>query len=1441
MWFLRPLGFIGLIILPMILALYLFKNKQKNVTVSSTFLWTIAQQNQRAERSIQKLRKNLLMLLQLLAAFFCVLALTGPYIRANKDINSYKLVIDNSLSMGAAEDNKTRLDLAKADAIRLVKNSAEGSRFTVIVLNATATPLVSNSTDKDYVVNELEAINQSYLPVDYNLIPDIEENESLVLFSDTGIEADNISSYTYGTAFNNCGVISLTANDDGKNTRVLCKVKNFSDETQQGQISIYADDMLYTGQNITLAPNETKDVVFTQLNSGAKEIKAQLQTNDKFTADDTRYAVITSSYETKILLTGENPFLERVLGIMPNVQLYKNEAENIENLSGYNFYVFEGKVPDILPTDGHIMLVNPDDNQLFKVEDEVEISDTNISSGLPLQLTEKIDFEVYKSKEIILPDWGKEIITSKETPVIFMGNTGKQKVVCLGFDLANSDLPLKMDFPIFIYDVLNNLFPQGAVSGGNINIGEEVELNISPVAEKVSVVLPDGDTVQIAPPFPAKAFKAEIPGIYYLEQQVNSQMIYESFGVNIPYSEEQYFNYITEGSLSEGTQIKAKYNYDLQWIFTLIAIAILIGEFALYIYKHKSNFSYLTATLRTVVIALLILTLFDPKITLPAGGVTTVFAIDASDSMTDNIAQELNFINGSLENKPEEDCVAVAVFGKNGEILSSELKEGEKLTSVSISDNSVTDIQKGTQTAVSLFKKGTGKRLVLLTDGSENSGDIISTVNNLKNQGIQIKTMGYKSTLDSEVQLKELRVPEFLTSHEANVEIVIESTVAETADLQLFTAGKMVYNSNVELKAGENYFTVNTPVDGQGYIEFMAVVKPSADKYHQNNTVYAHSYIKSASAILLLDYENSGTQLEALLKSSGVLVNRISIFAAPKTVNELNKYEAVIMADCPYYEMAEEFVTALESYVKNSAGGLLVTGGANSLAPGGYKDTVIEDILPVNMDMSDVDKKQSTAMVMVVDRSGSMSSGNYGISKLELVKEAMVRSAQTLDDSDSIGVLSFDDAFEWVISPKKIEGSIKNIENEIYSINEGGGTSIQPALEEAVNVLSGYTADSKHIILMTDGQGENNNYEPIISKALQNNISISTVAVGNDSAQDLLKYIASLAGGRYYYTDEFTDLPKIFERETLISNKKYINNEDFYPTVNGSFDIMTGIENIPQLGGYITAEKKTAADVVLTHNNIEPVLSLWQYGLGNTAVFAADVENHCVNWLATNEGQAILKNTVAKIMRTRSLDDIEADIIEKGGKNIITVQTKKDNILGITSTITGEDYRGELIFEQVSAGVFEAVSDVSEAGNYVLNLNMSTDNGSQFASSIITIDYSDEYDINNIKSGETILNKLYNNTEEINSPTDVFTDYTDKIYDKLEISVFIIILAMICLIAELTVRRFKPVMRRKAFVGEKPPKEEKIKAELKIQEVKAEQQVQSTSSILLKNKQKREK
>ena len=215
---------------------------------------------------------------------------------------------------------------------------------------------------------------------------------------------------------------------------------------------------------------------------------------------------------------------------------------------------------------------------------------------------------------------------------------------------------------------------------------------------------------------------------------------------------------------------------------------------------------------------------------------------------------------------------------------------------------------------------------------------------------------------------------------------------------------------------------------------------------------------------------------------------------------------------------------------------------------GGYKDTVLEELSPVYMDLQGENEAPTMAFAMVIDKSGSMSSGNGIITNLDLAKSAAANAVDNLRSSDYIEVIAFDDRFERVHELSEV-GNGDDAKEDIYGISLGGGTSIYPGVEAATRDLIDSDAAIKHILLLTDGEDYNDQYDELIEVINDAGITLSTVGVGSGVNNTLLEKLANECGGRYFTTDIDTDLPRIFAQEVYLSANAYIVNEDFVPSV----------------------------------------------------------------------------------------------------------------------------------------------------------------------------------------------------------------------------------------------------------------------------------------------------
>lgn len=809
-------------------------------------------------------------------------------------------------------------------------------------------------------------------------------------------------------------------------------------------------------------------------------------------------------------------------------------------------------------------------------------------------------------------------------------------------------------------------------------------------------------------------------------------------------------------------------------------------------------------SVRFIIFTILILSVSGMQININSNKVTTIYAVDMSASTQENKEEILEFVNESLKYKTKNDYTGMVCFGENSSIerIPNDSKNNYNLNS--IVNINFTDIVQALNLSKTLFNNNSKKRIVLISDGQENVNSSVQEIKNIKDENIHVDVYNLKNTVEEEIQITNLNVDKYINKDSNyNIEIEIDSTIENETEIIIYKQNKTIYKENIKIKKGSNKFVISDKADIGASVIYKAEIKPNIDTFYQNNSFYAYSYVTDIANVLLIDNNFEKSEFKKIAEKSNINLTSVKSFDAPEKVENLNLYDSVIINDCSFYDMPENFPQALESYVKDFGGGLFVLGGENSYGIGGYQNTPLEDMLPIDMEIKNNEKIPTLGMVIIMDRSGSMSSNQYGVSKLELAKEAVIRAIETMNSEDSVGVISFDDSFEWVSDFKKLENNKQEVIKNVSNVSEGGGTSILPALEEGLNILKNKESDIKHIILLTDGQAERTGYDSLINVMNNNNVTLSTVAVGEDADSELLKKLSEQGNGRYYYTNEFTDLPKIFAKETTIAGKSYINNRTFYPDIKDENVILTDVNKMPVLNGYISSTGKARADIILESDKKEPIIALWQYGLGKSAVWTSDMSNWANEWINSEEGLKIIRNTLSFITRKQSFSDIGIDIKQNEKNSTVFVKIPDNKIPDkVTGNISGGNKNINLEFQMVSPQEYKADIPINEEGLYILNLQIKSENDIQNLITGLNIAYSSEYDLRRFKSGVTLMQQIAYGSggRIIEKPEDVFSEIDDNVYNKMNLSGLFLVLAMLLFIFDIALRRFNFILDKIEYI-----------------------------------------
>ena len=838
------------------------------------------------------------------------------------------------------------------------------------------------------------------------------------------------------------------------------------------------------------------------------------------------------------------------------------------------------------------------------------------------------------------------------------------------------------------------------------------------------------------------------------------------------------------------------------WILALAPVLIAATVFFGLRAQRRTRFARVfTIVLRSIGLCLLILAMAGTGLSRRADITAHLFALDLSDSAAPGLDAALAAIRAG-NGRTDKDAMGIIAFGADAVVEKLPTPDGTLGELYSWVDGSYSNLASALTVAQSAFPEGMKRRVVLVSDGLETIGNALTAARTLRAAQIEVDVLPLTVGGFDEVQLVSLTAPRQVSKNaEYELETSIYSTTDNRLSITVYKNNRLIAESDVTVRAGENRFAFTDVADEGGGIALRAEIRASDDRFTQNNRAFAYSYVADAPKVLVIGYENSGAEITKILQASGVNVTLTQAAAAPSSVDRLNAYDSVVLADAPLDILPDGFADAIESYARNTGGGVLCVGGENSYALGGYYNTPLETLLPVEMRLKDMEDVPNLGMIIVLDRSGSMTGGSYGVSKLELAKEAVIRAVDALSPEDTFGVIAFDDGFDWAVHFSTLGKSASAVQDRIAQISPGGGTSILPGLTEAVQTLVNSDTKLKHIILLTDGQAEQSGYNSVLSQMKEHGITLSSIAVGSDSDTRLLEMLAEEGGGRYYYTDEFTDLPKIFTKETTLAGKTYLNQRSFYPALGIVSPILTGIESLSPLDGYISTTAKPRADVILASDTDEPVLAAWQYGLGRTVAWTTDAAGMwTANWLADGTGEALLRNAVSWTLRRQDGGNVTLDVAMDGKDSVLTLTTAlADNVTAVTGVLTGADgAEHALEFRAAAPGTFRAAVKDLEPGAYVAALALTTPEDAQHIPLGVSVSYPAEYDMRRLARGAELLAKIAETTggRVLTTADDLYRTVTTASFAGVSVTNELLTAALVLLLIDIALRRFPGALNK---------------------------------------------
>ena len=504
--------------------------------------------------------------------------------------------------------------------------------------------------------------------------------------------------------------------------------------------------------------------------------------------------------------------------------------------------------------------------------------------------------------------------------------------------------------------------------------------------------------------------------------------------------------------------------------------------------------------------------------------------------------------------------------------------------------------------------------ILLVSDGLATEGDTLGAAARLAAAGIRVDVWALPAVaVGQDVAIEGIRLPPSLWAGEPfSVTVQLLARVDTPANLEVTRDGAPLASMTLELTAGENLITLSTDADVEGLTAFEARVTAPNDGRPQNDFGGAVVRVQPPPAVLIVAGRAAdGQRLLDALASQGIQAQMTEPASLPGDTVALEAYQVLVLMDVPAPKLSLEQQAALEAFVYAQGHGLIFTGGPSAYSLGGYDNTVLEQMLPVTLQPPERAERAPASLLLIIDRSGSMAGA-----KLDLTKEAAMRAVEILQPSDRLGVLIFDDLWEWRVPLTTLGdgGQLRAVLDTIGALTSRGGTDLLTPLQVGVGAMAALTEGNKHVVVLSDGissSGTPEEFRQIAETALAANVTISTIAIGDNADTQLMADIAEWGQGRFHVATTPESIPRLVLAESRAVNSEAVQQGSVQPNIVQPHPLVNQFSpaDFPPLEAYVAVSNRpaTTADVVLASPLDDPLLAAWQYGLGRVVAWTSDV------------------------------------------------------------------------------------------------------------------------------------------------------------------------------------------------------------------------------------------
>ena len=879
--------------------------------------------------------------------------------------------------------------------------------------------------------------------------------------------------------------------------------------------------------------------------------------------------------------------------------------------------------------------------------------------------------------------------------------------------------------------------------------------------------------------------------------------------------------------------------FEQPWLLLLLIPALFFGVLPYFrspkkYRRTRNRIASVILHCTALALAILVLSGITFQYDLPNKENEVILLVDKSDSneMSDSLKDA--FVAEVLKNTQSNFKIGVVTFGYD-QVYAAALNTDantvyQEYLRAPDPDTSGTDFEAALKYAASLFTKPESARIVILSDGAETDGNANAVVRALASTGIKLDTVHFPDEESNDIQILAVHYPDTTIRHGETFEVTldIESTFEGMATLSMLDDATQIGESlEVRLVRGTQQIVMEAILPIPGLHKLTFEVESTEDLDVRNNVYNSYLYIEVFDKLLIIESitGESSSICEILNGKKITVVNSYDTDNMPKTLDELRKYDEIIMVNVANADLPDGFDQILYRYVKDIGGGLFTVCGnkddgnpndelfeANAFTQEDMGNSLYQELLPVEV----IEYTPPVAVIIIIDTSASMYNPNvpYDTTKLYRAEQGAIACLDALTERDWVGVMTFADqsAQSLELTPRAGAANRDKIISAITNLPKTGGTTkFTNALNDAGNVLNAFTAvEKRHIILVTDGEpnDKKEEYGAAMRRNADRDITMSIVGIETSSdakktMKYMLEYYAGMSENHFHDVGSMENAGTAMREDLEVPEIKDVNYETFQPVIKNYSSIVEGIDpnTIPELDGYYGTKLKEGATEILGAEFV-PIYAQWKFGEGTVGSFLCDLNGTwSSDFIGSETGQELLTKMVEALYPTENIQipAIRLTLKEHNYRselNIFADADPTDKIFVEVTSCFDLDIPTQSFGPSISEELSRVNIEIKTPGVYKIHVMRQDGEGKLLAQHSIykAFSYSAEYNI--LTDTATYAQKLADISEAgegvvLTEPREVFENVVKYLHKVIDPRIVLIITALVVFLLDIAVRKFK--------------------------------------------------